>query len=46
MTIEELYQWAIKNHIEHYDIKVLERDGSYTLNLDLSINDPEQTVEL
>lgn len=29
MTIEELYLWAKENSYEHYDIEVMQNDGSY-----------------
>ena len=28
MTIEELYIWAKENGYEHYDIEVMQNDGS------------------
>ena len=27
MTIKELYEWAIKNEVEDYDIEIQYRDG-------------------
>lgn len=29
MTIDELYLWAKENDFEHYDIEVMQNDGSY-----------------
>lgn len=27
MTIKELYEWAVKNGVEDYDVEVQHRDG-------------------
>lgn len=46
MTIKELYEWAINNNVERYDIAVLGTDGCYTENIEPCIKEDIREVEL
>lgn len=32
MTIDDLYNWAVLNNVEYYDIKIQYRDGGGSYN--------------
>ena len=46
MTITELYEWAIDNYVENYDISVLGTDGCFTGNIEPCIRDDVMEVGL
>lgn len=46
MTVKELYEWAIENHVEEYDLLVTDFSGTSTLWIQPEINHNIRTVEL
>ena len=37
MTIYQLYQWAVENHVEDCELSVRDSDGWYTNNIEPEI---------
>lgn len=46
MTIKELYEWAIENHVEDFEISVCQKDGCYSTYIEPYIRYSYCEVEL